>query len=78
MILYEFNTKLNNAKKYLEKGHKIKLTIRFKGREMQFTDKGKEVLVRFANELNDVATLDAAPTLDGRNMIAMLSPVKGK
>ena len=45
---------------------------------MQFTDKGKEVLGRFANELNDVATLDAAPTLDGRNMIAMLSPVKGK
>ena len=76
--IHDFNTKLNNAKKYLEKGHKIKLTIRFKGREMQFTDKGKEVLVRFANELNDVATLDAAPILDGRNMIAMLSPVKGK
>ena len=76
--IHDFNTKLNNAKKYLEKGHKIKLTIRFKGREMQFTDKGKEVLVRFANELNDVATLDSAPTLDGRNMIAMLSPVKGK
>ena len=76
--IHDFNTKLNNAKKYLEKGHKIKLTIRFKGREMQFTDKGKEVLVRFANELNDVATLDAMPTLDGRNMIAMLSPVKGK
>ena len=76
--IHDFNTKLINVRKYLEKGHKIKLTIRFKGREMQFTDKGKEVLVRFANELNDVATLDAAPTLDGRNMIAMLSPVKGK
>jgi translation initiation factor IF-3 len=76
--IHDFNTKLNNAKKYLEKGHKIKLTIRFKGREMQFTDKGKEVLLRFAEELNDVATLDSNPTLDGRNMIAMLSPVKGK
>lgn len=76
--VHDFNTKLNNAKKYLEKGHKIKLTIRFRGREMQFTEKGREVLIRFAENLNDVATLDTAPTLDGRNMIAMLSPVKGK
>ena len=67
-----------NAIKYLEKGHKVKASIRFKGREMQFTDKGKEVLLRFAEELNDVATLESNPTLDGRNMIAMLSPVKGK
>lgn len=76
--VHDFNTKLNNAKKYLEKGHKIKLTIRFRGREMQFTEKGKEVLLRFAENLSDVAVLDAAPILDGRNMIAMLSPVKGK
>ena len=72
----DFNTKLNNAKKYLEKGHKIKLSIRFRGREMQFTDKGKEVLLRFADELKEVGTLESAPTLDGRNMMAMLSPVK--
>ena len=76
--VHDFNTKLNNAKKYLEKGHKIKLTIRFRGREMQFTEKGKEVLLKFAEQLSDVSTLDAAPILDGRNMIAMLSPVKGK
>ena len=74
--IHDFNTKLINVRKYLEKGHKIKLTIRFKGREMQFTDKGKEVLIRFAEELKDVAVLDAAPTLDGRSMIAMLSPIK--
>ena len=74
--VHDFNTKLNNAKKYLEKGHKIKLSIRFRGREMQFTDKGKEVLLRFADELKEVGTLEGAPTLDGRNMMAMLSPVK--
>lgn len=74
--VHDFNTKLNNAKKYLEKGHKIKLSIRFRGREMQFTDKGKEVLLRFADELKEVGTLESAPTLDGRNMMAMLSPVK--
>lgn len=76
--VHDFNTKLNNAKKYLEKGHKVKLTIRFRGREMQFTEKGKEVLMKFAEQLNDVATLENAPTLDGRNMMAMLNPIKGK
>lgn len=76
--VHDFNTKLNNAKKYLEKGHKIKLTIRFRGREMQFTDKGKDVLLRFANELKEVCTLEAQPVLDGKNMIAMLNPIKSK
>lgn len=74
--VHDFNTKLNNAKKYLVKGHKVKLSIRFKGREMQFTEKGKEVLLRFSEELKDVAELEAAPSLDGRNMFAMLNPVK--
>lgn len=74
--VHDFNTKLNNARKYLQKGHKIKLTIRFKGREMQFTDKGKEVLLRFAENLSDDCTLEGQPILDGRNMMAMLSPIK--
>ena len=74
--IHDFNTKLTNARKYLEKGHKIKLSIRFRGREMQFTDKGKEVLLKFADELNEIGTLDSAPTLDGRNMMAIISPVK--
>ena len=76
--VHDFNTKLNNAKKYLEKGHKIKLSIRFKGREMQFTDKGKEVLLKFAEGLSDISTLEAQPVLDDRNMIAMLNPIKSK
>ncbi len=74
--VHDFNTKLINAKKYLEKGHKIKLSIRFKGREMQFTDKGKEVLLRFAESLNEISTIETAPTLDGRNMMAIISPSK--
>ena len=45
---------------------------------MQFTDKGKEVLLRFADELKEVGALESAPVLDGRNMMAMLSPVKNK
>lgn len=74
--VHDFNTKLNNVKKYLEKGHKIKLTIRFKGREMQFTSKGKDVLLKFANELSDIASIESEPTLDGRTMMVMLNPVK--
>ena len=74
--VHDFNTKLNNAKKYLLKGNKIKLSIRFKGREMQFTEKGKEVLIRFYNELSDISSLSQEPSLDGRNMIAMLDPIK--
>lgn len=76
--VHDFNTKMNNARKYLEKGHKIKLSIRFRGREMQFTDKGKEVLLRFADALSSISTLDADPVLDGRNMTAMISPIKNK
>lgn len=74
--VHDFNTKLKNATKYLEKGHKIKLSIRFKGREMQFTDKGKDVLLKFADELKDIGALDASPVLDGRNMMAIISPIK--
>lgn len=76
--VHDFNTKLTNARRYLEKGHKIKLSIRFKGREMQFTNKGKEVLLRFAKEAEDISVLETQPSLDGRTMIAILAPVKNK
>ena len=74
--VHDFNTKLVNVRKYLEKGHKIKLSIRFRGREMQFTDKGRDVLMRFANEVSDISSLDGNPVLDGRSMTASLSPIK--
>ena len=76
--VHDFNTKLINVRKYLEKGHKIKLTIRFRGREMQFTDKGRDVLLKFANELSDISTIEGTPVLDGRCMMASLSPIKKK
>lgn len=74
--VHDFNTKLVNVRKYLEKGHKIKLSIRFRGREMQFTDKGRDVLMKFANELSDISSLDGNPVLDGRSMTANLNPIK--
>lgn len=76
--VHDFNTKLTNARKYLEKGHKVKLSIRFKGREMQFTNKGKEVLLKFAKAAEDISLIESEPALEGRTMIAILSPLKNK
>ena len=74
--IHDFNTKLKNVSKYLEKGHKIKVTIRFKGRQMAHTDLGREVLDKFFNELTDIAVLDQAPKMDGRSMFMLLAPKK--
>ena len=76
--VHDFNTRINNAKKYLIKGHKVKVSIRFKGRELVHTNLGKDVLLRFAKELEDVATIEQKPKLDGRFMTMMLAPIKEK
>ena len=76
--VHDFNTRVNNSRKYLEKGHKIKVSIRFKGREMAHTDLGKNVLLRFADALGEVSTIEQNPTLDGRVMIMILAPKKEK
>ena len=74
----DFETKLRNATKYLEKGDKIKLTIRFKGRQLAHTELGKEVLDRFAERTKDVADIEQKPKLDGRTMTMLLVPKKDK
>ena len=75
---HDFDTRIRNSSKYLEKGHKVKISIRFKGREMAHTELGKEVLLRFANELEGIATIDTYPKLDGKVMTMMLIPNKEK
>jgi len=74
--IHDFNTRVVNAKKYLEKGHKVKASVRFKGREMAHTDLGEDVLVRFAEALKDVAQIDQKPNLEGRFMTMILMPIK--
>ena len=74
----DFETKLRNATKYLEKGDKIKLTIRFKGRQMAHTELGMEVLERFADRVKDYADIEQSPKLDGRTMTCVLAPKKDK
>ena len=76
--VHDFNTRVNNSKKYLEKGHKVKASIRFKGREMAHTDLGRDVLLKFADALSDVSTIEQKPILDGRNITMILMPKKEK
>jgi translation initiation factor IF-3 len=76
--VHDFDTRVRNSKKYLEKGHKVKASIRFRGREMAHTDLGRDVLIRFADALNDVADIEKKPVLDGRNMTMILMPKKEK
>ena len=72
----DFNTKLKNAQKFLADGNRVKVSGRF--REMAHTDIGKDLLVRFAEQCAEVATLDKEPKLEGRSMSIFLSPKTGK
>ncbi len=71
----DFNTKLNHARKFLESGDKVKCSIRFRGREMSHTNLGADVMRRFAQELEDIATAEKNPKLEGRSMTMILSRV---
>ena len=74
----DFETKLRNATKYLQKGDKVKLSIRFKGRQLAHTELGKEVLERFASRTSEYADIEQQPKLDGKIMTMLLVPKKDK
>ncbi|GIO27787.1 translation initiation factor IF-3 [Ornithinibacillus bavariensis] len=71
---HDFNTKLKNARKFLEKGDKVKAAVRFRGRAITHKELGQEVLDRFAEEVKDIATVESKPKMEGRNMFMMLAP----
>ncbi|WP_161000509.1 translation initiation factor IF-3 [Ligilactobacillus salivarius] len=70
----DFNTKMKNARKFLSKGDKVKVSIRFKGRAITHKDIGRDVLDRFAEATEDVATVESKAKMDGRSMFLMLAP----
>ena len=70
----DFETRKKNAYDYLLKGHKVKGSIRFKGREMAHTELGADVLMKFADALKEVADIEQKPTLEGRSMSIILVP----
>ena len=74
--IHDFNTRVKQVVKYLEKGHRIKATIRFKGREMAHTELGRDVLLRFAEAVKDYGMIEKEPSLEMRNMIMFIVPIK--
>lgn len=73
---HDFETKLRNAIKFLEKGDKVKVSIRFRGRAIAHTSIGRQVLIRFSEECEEIATVEGQIKLDGRNMFMTLTPKK--
>ncbi len=69
----DLNTKVNNAKKFIAKGNKVKVTLRFRGREMAHVQSSKHILDDFADMLKEVASIEKAPKLEGRNMSMVLT-----
>lgn len=75
---HDFNTKLRNAIKFLEKGDKVKASIRFKGRAITHKEIGQRVLERFSAACAEVSTVESHPKMDGRSMFLILAPKNEK
>lgn len=74
----DFNTKVNQAKKFLASGHKLKVSIRLKGRMMAHSELGVDNMKRFAEAIAEEANVDKAPKLEGRQILMFLSPKQAK
>src|SRR5690606_20879868 len=75
---HDFNTKLRNARKFLDKGDKVKVSIRFRGRAITHKELGQKVLERFAEACKDVAMVEQRAKMEGRSMFMMLAPSTGE
>ena len=70
---HDFGFKAKNARKFLENGNKLKITVRFRGREINNSKAGETVLNKFIEELSDISTVEKKPKLEGKNMFIMLA-----
>ena len=73
--IHDYQTKKKHIVRFLSQAHKVKVTIMFRGREMTHTELGLKLLNRLSEELSDMATVEARPRLDGRNMTMVLTPI---
>ncbi|MBQ7563753.1 MAG: translation initiation factor IF-3 [Lachnospiraceae bacterium] len=69
----DLNTKVNAARKFLQKGDRVKITLRFRGREMAHMQNGRVILEDFAKQLEDIATVEKAPKVEGRTLTMFLT-----
>ena len=74
--IHDFTFKAKNARKFLSDGNKVRITDRFRGREVNYVKMGEDVLNQFIEELKDVATVEKKPFLEGKNMFIILAPNK--
>ena len=74
----DFNTKVKNAQKFLKEGNRVKVSVRFRGREMAHTNLGEKLLMDFAEACTEVATMEKNPKLEGRFMAMFLTPKASK
>ena len=74
----DFNTKKKNAVKFLEKGNKVKVSIRFRGRAITHKEIGREVMDRFATDLEEIAKVESRAKMEGRSMFMVLAPKETK
>ncbi len=70
----DFNVKKNTAERILKTGNKVKITLMFRGREVVYTELGKQLMMKLSEELEPICTVERAPKLEGRNMIMILAP----
>ena len=75
---HDYNFKLRHAEEFIKEGNKVKAYVFFKGRSILFKEQGEVLLLRLANDLEEIAKVDSLPTLEGKRMIIMLSPKPNK
>jgi translation initiation factor IF-3 len=73
---HDLEFKTRHAREFLEGGDKVKATVQFRGRDMLYTEQGKELLQNLAEELEDVSKIESNPAMEGRRMIMILAPEK--
>jgi translation initiation factor IF-3 len=75
---HDLEVKLKNVRKFLKEGNKVKVSLRFRGREMAYVGKGAEQLKYIAASVEDLGKPESMPNMEGRQMVMILAPVKGK
>ena len=72
--IHDYNFKIKNAKKFITKGDKVKFTVKFKGREMQHIDLGRDLMKRIIDDTKDISKVETQPKFEGRQMIMIIQP----
>src|SRR5438093_5270929 len=74
--IHDYNTKKNHVARFLNQRAKVKVTIMFRGRETTHPERGRDLLMRLAEDVKEIGQVESPPLLDGRNMVMMLGPTK--